>query len=271
MSAENQRVRRASVEQNLPVRRLLLPLTNRTKGNNVTTALYSASSHPTANAAFDESQVTPVAKTHSFVRDVVPLPNRAETLLDLVRDLKGDAKTTFYEMGEALLELLDKKLYAAIGYKSFEAMIEDRDIIGLTQAKKFVEVRRSFDRESALRIGSEKAFALARYCARVRDEEDPRAYLERGFPLINGKRKNVDQVSLRDIQLATKLAVTRQKGEFDTTDLAKRDAELVARQVGSMLEQHGVASRVNLIFARGTWHLKMEVPFQQALSLIAKK
>jgi hypothetical protein len=142
-------------------------------------------------------------------------------------------------------------------------MLTAREIMSVAQAFKFIEVARKFTRDKALLLGPEKAYALARYSARTKEEDDPEAYLTQGFPL-GGKRKPVQEVSLREILEATRTAVSRQKGEHGVSERARKDAEADAAKVQAWLRKHDVTDgKATLFFRRGTWQIRIEAPAHQ--------
>jgi hypothetical protein len=186
--------------------------------------------------------------------------DRAKTLLALVERRKREIGRVFYELGTALRELHEKKLFAALGYESFDAMLEARGVMSGFQARKLIEVVNTFDVAVAERLGAEKAYALARYVDRTKQNDDPAEYVLEGFPL-GGRRKPIDAVTVRDITRATQVAVRKQKGQHGESERARRDAEAIARHVGGRLATRtDHTSSVALVFRKGSWHLRVELP-----------
>ncbi len=189
---------------------------------------------------------------------------RANELLSFVERRKREITRAFYELGVALRELHEKKLYGSLGYASFDAMLADREVMSGFQARKLIEVVRTFDRDVATRIGAEKAYALARYVDRTKESDDPSEYVLEGFP-VGGRRKGIDDVTVREILRATQVAVLRQKGGHGESERARRDAEAVARHVRAKLgERTDHAADVGLVFKRGAWRLRVELPVDMA-------
>lgn len=189
---------------------------------------------------------------------------RANELLAFIDRRKREITRAFYELGSALRELHEKKLWASLGYPSFDAMLEDREVMSGFQARKLVEVVKSFDRDVATRLGAEKAYALARYVDRTKESDDPAEYVLEGFP-VGGRRKAIDDVTVREILRATQLAVLKQKGGHSESERARRDAEAVARHVRARLaERTDRGSEVGLVFRKGAWRLRVEVPVEMA-------
>jgi hypothetical protein len=192
----------------------------------------------------------------------VVVKERAEELMAIIDKKGGTERDSFYEFGGALREILTKKLYAALGYSSFEALLDARRTVGLTQAKKLIEVNRCYSRETAVKLGLEKAFALARYCARTKDVPDPNVYLTEGFP-VDGRRRPVDRVSLQTILTATRMAVGQDKGLSATSEDARSTATRTRREVIMHMQRCGVEVRARVVFVRGSWHLRIDLPVER--------
>ena len=205
------------------------------------------------------------------MHDAAPLSKTAkvaaEALLAGIDKQKLRATEAFYEIGGALRQLLEQKLYGALGFASFEELLVERHVMDATQAKKLIEVHRKFSRARALAIGPEKAYALARYAARTKADDTPEEFVERGFP-IAGRRKPVNEVSVRAVLEATRTAVARQKGSRGESERARKDAETELRFVKKILHKHEVEGLVGLSFRRGSWHLRIEIPAARARSVL---
>jgi hypothetical protein len=64
-----------------------------------------------------------------------------------------------------LKELKEKKLFVAIGYRTFDALLAARVPIGRSQAYKLIAIAERVTREQAISLGEEKAYAIARLVA----------------------------------------------------------------------------------------------------------
>jgi hypothetical protein len=192
----------------------------------------------------------------------------AEQLVDEVAKLKMVIASSFYEMGRALGELLDQKLYAVLGYKSFEALLDDRELVSARQARKFIDVAKAFRRDPAVMLGPEKAYALIRYCARTEKYDDPAELIAHGFPL-GGKRKPIEGVTVRDIESATRTAVHRHGTNADASERARRDVEAERRAILVALHKRradDVAVTTKLV--RGAWHIVVDLPAARARAVL---
>ena len=203
--------------------------------------------------------------------NVAPLAKNArataEALLARIDKQKLRATEAFYEIGGALRQLLEQRLYGALGFASFDDLLAERNVMDGTQAKKLIEVHRKFSRDRALAIGPEKAYALARYAARTKADDAPEDFIDKGFP-IAGRRKPVSEVSVRAVLEATRAAVARQKGSRGESERARKDADTELRFVKKILDQHQVEGVVGLTFRRGSWYLRIELPAARARSVL---
>ncbi|MEO8878758.1 MAG: hypothetical protein ABI461_24420 [Polyangiaceae bacterium] len=194
---------------------------------------------------------------------------RAESLLDTIESRKREIGRAFYDLGTALRELHEKKLYGALGYESFDAMLNDRGVMSPAQARKLVEVVRSFQRDAAERLGAEKAYALARYVARTKQDDDVGELIASGFP-VGGRRKSIDVVTVRQIAHATQVAVLKQKGQYGENARAKDRADIIARKIEAKLRKKtDDAATVAVVYHHGSWWLKLQLPAEMAEAVFA--
>src|SRR4051812_34803194 len=101
------------------------------------------------------------AKTRKLVHRataiVTAATRRAEALIAEILVKKTLIADAFYDLGLALRELQTKKMYSALGFSSFEALLCGRKLFGDTQARKLIAVVSTLDRETAIDLGVEKA------------------------------------------------------------------------------------------------------------------
>ncbi len=81
---------------------------------------------------------------------------RLHTMLDRLNSLKKTLPDSFYEAGELLAEIRDKKLYAPKGYRDFDSFVEREVTIGKTTALALAEIPEVFTREAAKGAGLEQ-------------------------------------------------------------------------------------------------------------------
>ncbi len=190
--------------------------------------------------------------------------SRAETLLRRIQDRRSDIARAFYDIGSALRELNDKKLYGSLGYATLDAMLEARELMTPQYARRLIEVVRNFDVDQARRLGPEKAYALARYTARTKQTDDPSEYIAEGFP-VGGRRRAIDDVTVRDIHTATRLALLRQRGGHSESERARRDAESAARTMSGRLHARTDGQgEVRHVFRKGSWWLEIVLPAEMS-------
>lgn len=165
---------------------------------------------------------------------------RAEALLALIGRRKQRMVEDFYDIGEALRELLDQKLYVALGHASFEAMLGAHEVMSPTQAKKLIALVTNVPRDHALALGQEKAYELLAYTAATPEADTPA-----GLATANAKigSKRVAEASVRDLKAATKAVRAKQKIARPPSD-AERQAARLARdaraKVAAVLRKAGI-------------------------------
>jgi hypothetical protein len=194
--------------------------------------------------------------------------SRANALLDDIVRRKNEIARAFYDIGRALGELHEKKLYGVLGYDTFDEMLQERGLMTGQYARRLIQVARAFDREQAQRLGAEKAYALVRYVARTKEGDDPAEYLLEGFPVPGKKRRPIDEVGVREITAATRLAVLRQKGEHSASEKARRAAANAARAIHAKLRPRTDAQvEVRHVFRRGSWWLEVLLPAEMSRAI----
>jgi hypothetical protein len=189
---------------------------------------------------------------------------RAELLIGLITRRKARIAEDFYDVGVALQELQKKKLYLALGHASFADLLRARDILGLSQAKKLIEIVSSLPRDKALQIGPEKAYALARYTAATPEPDTPAQLLDEGAA-VAGKR--LGDLSARELTEATGKVRAKAAGP-KRRDPAEQQARAAARTAQAALRKRGAkGATVEARRANGGWWLRVEIPVEAAAVL----
>ncbi|MBK8258506.1 MAG: hypothetical protein IPK82_38335 [Polyangiaceae bacterium] len=214
--------------RDLPIARTDMPAKQKNAAPTVSTA---AKSSKTAALATTLAQLTTDAKVASAASK-----KRAEALLDLIARRKARIAEDFYEIGKALKELQDKKLYLAVGYTSFEGMLDGRGVLSVTQARKLIQVVSKVPLATALKVGPEKAFALVKF-TEVTPELDTPELLVEGGQKIGGK--SAAEASVRDIAGATKTLRKAAVKKGGKVDAAQKEAEGVAKRGLAWLKGRG--------------------------------
>ena len=80
------------------------------------------------------------------------------TALGKVRALRKNLEKGFYGLGEELRSILDKKLYEAKGYSSFEAFVEREIDLGKNTSLKLTRIPGIFQKAAATELGMEALF-----------------------------------------------------------------------------------------------------------------
>lgn len=128
---------------------------------------------------------------------------RLADLLALVRRRMTEVVDGFYDIGEALLEILDHKLYAAEGHASLGALLRAEGLMSLRQASKLITVVKRAPRELAVSLGHERAYALIVYTDATAEPDSPASLLTSGASIAGSP---VAEASVREIKAATKAA-----------------------------------------------------------------
>lgn len=163
----------------------------------------------------------------------------------------------FYEIGLDLQRLSQKRIYHALGYDNFDALLKGRRLMSRIQAHKLVAVVDAYPRAVALRLGVEKGYALVRYTA-VTPAADVALRLARANARIGGKRLN--GMTLADLRNATKELTAAPKPSNTET----RNARGLARRLQQMMRRRGAPSAVVRAERRGAqWKLKVEVDLEE--------
>jgi len=164
---------------------------------------------------------------------------RCAELLALVHRKMTGVVESFYDVGEALREILDKKLFLAAGDDTFEAMLEREGIMSRRQASKFIAVARKVPREHALGLGHERAYALMAYAEATADNDTVAALVTSGATVAG---KPVTEASLREITAATRQARAKAQGRRPKTEAQReqeRADEAVVRAVREAMRAAG--------------------------------
>ncbi len=182
---------------------------------------------------------------------------RAEDLLALIARRKQRITEDFYEIGASLREIERKKLYVALGFKSFAALLQERDVMSERTARKLIEIVESVPRGRALELGSEKAYALARLAAATPELDDIDALLTKGAR-VRGKQHSVAQLSAAKIAEVARAVRPKKRSE------GEREASSLARTLQATLRRRGARHLVAQAIQQGAkWHVRIELPLAE--------
>ena len=159
---------------------------------------------------------------------------RGEALLDLIARRRARIAEDFYDIGEALREILRKKLFLALGHSSFGALLDARKVMGRSQAAKLIAIVDAMPRRRALEVGTEKAYALTRLAAATAALDTVEQIATEGVAVGPKKRRSVEDLSAEDVKrLAKTLAKPKSLSLAQRADAAQvRAAQASLRRAG---------------------------------------
>ena len=185
---------------------------------------------------------------------------RATGLIELVVRRKSEIVESFYDIGEALRELRDKKLYLALKHDSFEEMLRERKVIGHAQAYRLMRLVEKVPRKVAVSLGSEKASALTEW-VELTEEKDTVADLVKSNAVIAGKP--IKKVSSRE--LANEIKAERARRAKQSSDPKVRArAKQLADYVSKVKAVFAAAGAKNVEVVHTTEHVIAKLTFAQA-------
>lgn len=190
---------------------------------------------------------------------------RAEELLSLIARRKERIAEDFYDIGAALQEIERKKLYVALGFPSFAALLEKRAVMSERTARKLIEIVEAVPRARALELGSEKAYALARLAAATPELDDVDDLLSKGVR-VRGKKQSVAKLSSEKIAEVARAVRPKKRGD------GERAADETARSVQATLRAKGARHLSAEAFRHGSeWSIRIEVPLDEVALLTGRK
>ena len=172
---------------------------------------------------------------------------RAKALLALIRRRVTTIVESFYDIGEALREMLDDKLYGVLGHDSMEALLLATKIIAPRQGEKLIAIARHVSRETAIAQGQEKSYALLGYTAASPEPDTVESVVAAGSLAGVG----LDELSVRDVKAETRrLNAAKRAATPAAKARAKADAAL-AKAVRAALKAAGLAVASVRVDAKG--------------------
>ncbi|MGZ3456488.1 MAG: hypothetical protein ACXVEF_43185 [Polyangiales bacterium] len=183
---------------------------------------------------------------------------RAEELLALIERRKQRISEDFFDIGVALREIERKKLYVALGFASFAALLEARKVMSERTARKLIEIVEAVPRGTAIDLGSEKAYALARLVATTPDLDSVDTVLAKGVR-VRGKKTAVGKLSANQIEaVARKVRPKKERA-------GEKEARALARTVQASLRARGAPHATAEAIRRGSeWWITVSAPVGEA-------
>jgi hypothetical protein len=189
---------------------------------------------------------------------------RAESLLAEIARRKDHIAEAFYDIGLALVQLSKKKLYVALGYGSFDELLQKRNVMNTSTARGLVRLVTTMTREQALAYGQEKAIALIGYATATPALDTPKTLMETG-QLPDGKP--VAEASVRDIKQAAR-RVRAAQGKAAPLSPEAKSARAEAKALATWLRSRGAAkATVTPVRAKGAHVLHIELTIVAAARL----
>lgn len=166
---------------------------------------------------------------------------RLDELVGIVVQRMTDVVADFWDIGHALAEILDDKLYLADGHKTFDAFLKAHKLPSRPQAAKLIAVSRSMPRAKAVALGPEKSYALLAFTRATPEDDTPAGLVD------EGKRfggKTIAEASVRDIQDTTRAERTKQSAAKPKTAAQRERAradETLRRAITRALKAAGLS------------------------------
>jgi hypothetical protein len=161
---------------------------------------------------------------------------KLEALLSTIERRKARIVEDFYDIGVALKEILDKKLYLHAGFSSFGELLEKRKVMSRSQASKLIAIARAVPRAEAIEVGSEKAYELVRFTEQTPEPDTVGDLLATGVRGAKDKKPvDVKKLSSRDISAKRRelsKATTKRSPEEVAASRAVREAQASLRKAG---------------------------------------
>lgn len=192
------------------------------------------------------------------------LRRRGEELIAEIERRKPRIAREFHEIGRALQELAQPRIYLSMGYKSLGELLDGRRLMGRSSAYRLMAVAQAFTKAQALRLGAEKAYALTRYVAAT-PADDLASALVDADATIDGKK--VSAISLRELEAAAR--AVRKPARSPKSDPEERAAHTAARTAQAGVRRMGVRSaRAKAVRDGDEWVVCIEVPVEAVERLV---
>ena len=190
----------------------------------------------------------------------------ANELLALIARRIQRVEEDFFDVGTALRELKEKKLFVALGFRTFDELLAKRVPIGRSQAYKLIAIATKVTREDAITLGEEKAYSIARLVA-VSPEADSVASVLGSGVRVGKSKRSAATMSTREIDAAKRSLVARTK----KPDAAERDAKRSARAAQAGLRARRIKAAIVVERNKGRWWAIVRVPVEDLPSLTGER
>jgi hypothetical protein len=194
---------------------------------------------------------------------------RARALLADIRDREKRVVRNFYQMGLALSELRTPRLYTALGYPSFDALLRGEELMSRAQAYKLMDVVAAYPPAQAVALGFERAYGLVEWARNAPTDEPAASLAERNVEIAG---RPVREASVRAIRAETRrLRKTPPKGpSVAKVDRALEAAKKAADHLARALAMRGAENaRVRPVRDSGRWRIEAVIDVDDTLALLS--
>lgn len=182
---------------------------------------------------------------------------RARGLVADIRKRLERIQEDFHAIGRLLTRLRNQKLYTALGYDSFEALLAGEKLMSVTTAYRMMRVATAFDARSAKSLGLQKAYALHAY-TEATPIDDIAKILAAGDARVGKSKTPVSEISVRELRAETRRQL-RTTGKRKPSDEEKK-ARAAARAVQRALRKRGATdARAEAKRIDGRWRVLIDV------------
>ncbi len=159
-----------------------------------------------------------------------------EALLSTIERRKARIVEDFYDIGVALKQIVDKKLYLHAGFASFGELLRGRNVMSRSQASKLIAIARAVPRGEAIELGSEKAYELIRFTKQTPEPDTVGDLIATGVSGVKDKKPvDVKKLSIREISTKRRelaRATTKRSPEELAAARVVRVAQATLRKAG---------------------------------------
>ncbi len=182
---------------------------------------------------------------------------RATELLALVRRRLDYVAEAFYDIGAALIELSKAPVYGALGYSTFDDLLDKEKLMGRSAAYELLRIAENLTRQDALRLGKEKAHAIIQYVAATKQVDNAHELVVGGQ--IEGK--SIEALAAADLERMARRRRKPAKTNVSPIEAAKqKSANAAAGTLQAWLRRRGAKEAVaNADCRDGVWWIEVRV------------
>jgi hypothetical protein len=168
---------------------------------------------------------------------------QADELVRRVEERTGSVAAAFYDIGEALSRLRDRRLYASLGHKTFDELLAKRLEMSRAQAYRFIAVAERMPRSRATELGPRRSIALLRLADATPGLDSVEDLLRNGVTLPGRAGPvRVADLSVEELERAARtVARAHRPHEERVSSSEERNAETFAKRVRERLTNAGVS------------------------------